>query len=88
MCEKINRRQCVPLTEGDPMRYSLLMVFLFCAAGCQNVIGPFEPRAPMRVDDPRYSIGEQESRGRDRYAIPDSSPLVAPPAGGVFAPGR
>ncbi|HMC67472.1 MAG TPA: hypothetical protein VKI65_21230 [Gemmataceae bacterium] len=39
--------------------------------GCGNVVGPFGPRSPQRVDDPFVSIDEQERRGRDRYALPD-----------------
>ncbi len=66
----------------------ILMLCLIGLAGCQNVSGPFAPRAPARVDDPRLSISEQESRGRDRWAIPDESPRVAPPSGAIFAPGR
>jgi hypothetical protein len=65
-----------------------MTVALLCLAGCQNVIGPFAPRTPERVDDPHYSIAEQESRGRNRYALPDDSPRVAPPSGNVFFPGR
>jgi hypothetical protein len=40
------------------------------------------------VDDPRLSIGEQQSRGRDRWALPDESPRVAPPSGAVYSQGR
>jgi hypothetical protein len=53
-------------------------------AGCQNVVGPFEARTPMRADDPRFSIAEQESRGRDRYALPDDTQHVAPPSGNAW----
>ena len=42
----------------------------------------------MRVDDPRLSISEQEMLGRDRYALPEESPRVAPPSGAVYSPGR
>lgn len=47
--------------------------------GCQNTNGPFAPRKPERVDDPLLSIPEQQRRGRDRLAIPEESPNVAPP---------
>jgi hypothetical protein len=57
-------------------RFIILAVFL--TAGCRSVIGPFEHRDPQRVDDPRLTIGEQERRGRDRLAMPDQSPAVAP----------
>jgi hypothetical protein len=62
----------------------ILIVGILCLAGCQNVSGPFAPRAPERVDDPRLTISEQESRGRDRWAIPEESPRVGPPAGNVL----
>ena len=62
------------------MRHILILGIL-CLVGCQTVIGPFAPRSPERVDDPRYSIAEQEARGRDRYAIPDDSRKVGPPSG-------
>lgn len=62
-------------------------LFLFGALllmGCSgNLVGPFAPRPPQRVDDPLLSINEQEKRGRDRLAYPDESPVktqnMAPP---------
>ena len=60
---------------------NMLMVGILLLTGCQNITGPFKPRAPERVDDPRFSIREQEARGRDRYAIPDESTLIAPRSG-------
>lgn len=60
-------------------RLSLAAVLLL--AGCRSVVGPFENRKPERVDDPRYTIPEQERRGRDRLALPQWSENVAP--GGV-----
>ena len=51
---------------------SLLLV------GCGNVVGPFARREPERVDDPRFSIPEQERRGRFRLAYPEAPPSVAP----------
>jgi hypothetical protein len=53
------------------------MVFL---AGCQNVVGPFQARTPQRVDDPLLSIGEQQTRGRDRLALPEDQNALAPRA--------
>jgi hypothetical protein len=53
-------------------------------AGCANVNGPFAYRPPERVDDPRFTIAEQEARGRDRLSQPDPSPYVAPPIVPVF----
>jgi hypothetical protein len=66
----------------------ILILGLLCLAGCQNVSGPFAARSPTRVDDPRLSIPEQEMRGRDRWALPEESPRVAPPSGAIYSPGR
>ena len=63
------------------MRRIIILGIVLCLAGCQHVIGPFAPREPVRVDDPQISISEQESRGRDRWAIPDNSPKVGPTTG-------
>ncbi len=63
------------------MRRILMLGIVLCLAGCQNVTGPFAPRTPIRVDDPRVSISEQESRGRDRWAIPEDSTQVGPRSG-------
>lgn len=57
-------------------RILILCVFL---AGCQGVSGPFQPRSPVRVDDPSLTISEQERLSRSRLALPDES--VAPPSG-------
>jgi hypothetical protein len=69
------------------MRHILILGIL-CLAGCQSINGPFAPRSPMRVDDPRFTIAEQESRARDRYAIPDESRAVGPPSGNTYPLGR
>ena len=66
----------------------IMIVCLLGLAGCQGYSGPFAPRSLERVDDPRLSISEQESRGRDRWAMPDDSPRVAPPSGNIYYPGR
>jgi hypothetical protein len=66
---------------GAKMR-SLIVTGLLVLAGCQGVVGPIQrSQAPClpRVDDPRLPIAEQERRGRDRYALPEDSPSVAPP---------
>jgi hypothetical protein len=63
----------------------LYLVGLLFLAGCHNVVGPFEHRKPERVDDPLLSISEQQRRGRDQLAIPESSVLA--PRTGVDAPG-
>jgi hypothetical protein len=59
--------------------HRIILIGILCVAGCQNVLGPFAPRDPARVDDPRLPIAEQERRGRDRYALPEGSPYLAPP---------
>lgn len=62
------------------MRRTLLLGVLFLA-GCQNIVGPFQPRSPERIDDPLLTINEQRMRGRDRLALPDDSPAVGPTTG-------
>jgi hypothetical protein len=62
---------------------------LFCLAvlmlaGCQNTAGPFQARPPLRVDDPTVSIPEQQSRGRDRLALPDDFSGLAPKTGAAL----
>ena len=68
------------------MRY-ILVVGIALAAGCQNVIGPFQARDPVRVDDPRLTIEEQERLTRDRYALPDES-YAAGPRDTTIRPGQ
>lgn len=67
----------------------LLVLGLLLLAGCQNVIGPFRPRSPQRVDDPNISIQDQEFRARDRLALPQENEALAPYSGaarpGMFA---
>jgi hypothetical protein len=65
-----------------------IVLGLILLAGCRSVIGPFEHRDPQRVDDPLLTIGEQERRGRDRLALPESSPTVAPRTDVNFPNGR
>lgn len=59
------------------MRRLFLAGMLFLT-GCHNVIGPFGYRKPERPDDPLLSITEQQRRVRDRLALPDDTPTVAP----------
>jgi hypothetical protein len=59
----------------------ILLAGVLLLAGCQNVLGPFAPRKPQRVDDPLLTIPEQQRNGRDRLALPDDSRSVAPPTG-------
>jgi len=63
----------------------LWMLGLLVLAGCQGVIGPFQSRKPERVDDPQYTISEQQRRGRDRLAIPAGD--VGPQSGVELPPG-
>ena len=61
------------------MRRVFLLGFLLLA-GCQNVEGPRAHRDnPVRVDDPRLTLEQQEQRERDRLAIPLESANVGPP---------
>jgi hypothetical protein len=64
--------------ETEKMRKLYVIGFLLLA-GCQNVVGPFEHRKPERVDDPLFSISEQQRRGRDRLALPDETGLAPRP---------
>lgn len=62
----------------------MMLLGVLCLVGCQTTVGPFQGRTPQRVDDPRLPVPEQEARGRDRYALPDESPMVAPNSGNSF----
>jgi hypothetical protein len=69
----------------------LILICMLALAGCQNVAGPFAARPPQRVDDPSYSIAEQERRGRDRMSIGDDTSGMPPsgmqPPGSLLRPG-
>ena len=65
----------------------LVLVVAVLAAGCNNIVSPFDHRRPERVDDPCLSIGEQEREGRARLALPEESRSVGPNSG-VEIPGR
>lgn len=56
----------------------ITLAALLAVAGCANINGPFAPRPPQRVDDPRLPIPEQEMRGRDRLALPYNEPDAMP----------
>jgi len=60
----------------------LFLPAMLLLAGCSTFVGPFGRRQPERVDDPRLTISEQERRGRDRLALPQESPTIAPPVSG------
>jgi hypothetical protein len=62
----------------EKMRPILVVAILLALVGCQNFVGPFQPRSPSRVDDPRLSPAEQERRTRAELALPQPSPNVAP----------
>jgi hypothetical protein len=63
------------------MRHILIAGVLLAVAGCRTVDGPLTPQTPIRVDDPSYTIGEQQRWGRAKLALPDDSPAVLPPTG-------
>ena len=71
------------------MMHRLMMAGVLLLAGCgtTNVRGPFA-RGPDRVDDPYYTIVEQERRGRERLSLPETSPSVGPPTLANAPPGR
>jgi len=57
--------------------HRIILAAAVLLAGCQNLVGPFQ-RPRDRVDDPLLSISEQQTRGRDRLAVPEESATVAP----------
>ena len=66
------------------MRKLLILCGLLALTGCRNnLVGPFQPRSPERVDDPRLTIDEQAVRARDRLGYPEenrpSGPRAADP---------
>lgn len=62
------------------MRRTLYLALLL-VVGCQGVVGPRQrPPAALQVDDPNLPIAEQKRLGRDRLALPEQSPTVAPRA--------
>jgi len=67
------------------MRRMLILCGLLALVGCRsNLVGPFQPRSPERVDDPRISIEEQTARARDRLGYPDEDRQSGPR--GTFGP--
>jgi hypothetical protein len=61
------------------MRRLVLAGALIAFMGCQNIVGPFRPKSPQRVDDPSVTIPEQQRRDRAAFARPDET--VGPMAG-------
>jgi hypothetical protein len=65
--------------EPIMQRTMMLGLFLLLVVGCQGISGPWvHKQNPTQVDDPRLTIPEQERLGRDRLALPDTNPNVAP----------
>jgi hypothetical protein len=62
----------------------LFLLGALLMTGCRSTVGPFQHRPPERVDDPRLTIPEQEREGRDRLALPQWSPRVAPTDPGLL----
>lgn len=59
----------------------MMLLGLLLLAGCQNTMGPLQNRLKPRPDNPDVSAETQKRFGRDRYAMPDDSPLVGPRTG-------
>ena len=57
---------------------NILCLFLLILAGCQST-GP-----KPRVDDPSFSIAEQQSRGHAGLALPDDFSGLAPKSGAAI----
>jgi hypothetical protein len=54
----------------------LKIVLILTAGGCQSSQDSLLYRKGGRADDPRYSIAEQERRGRERLAIIEDGQLT------------
>ena len=59
MADRRNSDPGGPSLETEKMR-KIFVAALVLLGGCQNIIGPFTARQPMRIDDPRLTIGEQQ----------------------------
>ena len=70
--------------ERDLSMRLCVLGLLFALAGCQSNSSSLGYRKPNRVDDPMLSIGEQQSRGRERYSYIEDDRLV--PKMGVDRP--
>jgi hypothetical protein len=60
------------------MKRLMLFVLIATAAGCQSDRLGLGYRQPGRVDDPMYSIEEQQRRGRERLAVVEDRDALAP----------
>jgi hypothetical protein len=56
----------------------LLFALFVTTAGCQSERGGLLYRQSDRADDPRYSIEEQQRRGRERLAVVEDADGLAP----------
>jgi hypothetical protein len=57
----------------------IILVGVVVLAGCADIVGPFKraQQRPEKVDNPCLTIPEQEKKGRERLALPESA-RVAP----------
>lgn len=62
------------------MKQVLLFVLFVMATGCQSSCGGLAYRSSDRADDPRFSIEEQQRRGRERLALIEDSDGLTPKA--------
>ncbi len=62
------------------MKRILLFALFATATGCQSDGGGLTYRNSDRADDPRYSIEEQQRRGRERLAVVEDADGLAPKA--------
>lgn len=60
------------------MKRIVILAAVLLVTGCHNVVGPFQRRSSERVDDPLYTIAEQQRRGRAGSAAPDDQTTLAP----------
>jgi hypothetical protein len=49
--------------------HRIFLVGVLCLAGCQSIVGPFEPKE--RADDPLLTTNEQQRRARWSHAYAD-----------------
>ena len=60
------------------MKWVLLFVLFATVTGCQCGCGGLAYSNSDRADDPRYSIEEQQRRGRERLALVEDSDGLTP----------
>lgn len=60
------------------MKGFYFLVLIVMSAGCQSSGGGLTYRQSDRADDPRYSIEEQQRRGRERLALVEDIGSLAP----------